>query len=495
MAVATILLLLSSVFISSQAHLQLPADPNESFTSILISQQGLDFVKNLLISKAILSMIPLKLPRIEESAKFPFLGNVHMVLSNITIYKIDVLSSYVKPGDHGITIVASGATCNLSMNWHYSYSSWLLPLEISDKGSASVQVDGMEVGLTIGLENHKGTLMLSLMDCGCYVTDISIKLDGGASWLYQGMIDAFEGQIASAVENAVAKKLKEGILRLDSFLQALPKEIPVDDNASLNVTFIDNPLLSNSSIGFDISGLFTTRKNVPVSKRYHQSFHPSVFCKDQSKMLGISLDEAVFNSAAALYYDAAFMQWIVDKVPDQSLLNTAGWRFIIPQLYKKYPNDDMNLNVSLSSPPVIRISERNIGATVYADVIIDVVEAGQVIPVACISLVIRGSASVKIIENNLAGSVKLDDLAMSLKWSQIGNLRMYLIQPVMWTITQTVVLPYANAHLGKGFPLPIIHGFTVQNAEIVCSSSMVTICSDVTYSESKNLSSALTRFA
>lgn len=81
------------------------------------------------------------------------------------------------------------------------------------------------------------------------------------------------------------------------------------------------------------------------------------------------------------------MEWIVDKVPDQALLNTAGWRFIIPQLYKKYPNDDMNLNVSLSSPPLIRISEHNIGATVYADVIIDVVEAGQVIPVACISLV------------------------------------------------------------------------------------------------------------
>ena len=84
---------------------------------------------------------------------------------------------------------------------------------------------------------------------------------------------------------------------------------------------------------------------------------------------------------------AEFMEWIVDKVPDQALLNTAGWRFIIPQLYKKYPNDEMNLNVSLSSPPVIRISEHNIGATVYAEVIIDVVEAGQVIPVACISLV------------------------------------------------------------------------------------------------------------
>ncbi|XWS75826.1 hypothetical protein CRYUN_Cryun01aG0125400 [Craigia yunnanensis] len=349
------------------------------------------------------------------------------------------------------------------------------------------KVEGMEVGLTLGSENHEGTLNLSLMDSGCYVKEIAIKLDGGASWLYQGMINAFEEQIGSAVEIAITNKLKDGILKLDSFLQSLPKEIPVDDNASLNVSFVENPLLSSSSIEFDINGLFTERKKVPVPKHYRYTWQPSVFCSDQSRMLGISLDEAVFNSASALHYDAEFMEWTVDKVPDQALLNTAGWRFIIPQLYKKYPNDDMNLNISLSSPPIIRISKYNIGATVYADVIIDVVEAGQVIPVACISLKICGSGSVKIVGNNLGGSVKLDDLVMSLKWSQIGDLRMYLIQPVMWTLVQTVVIPYANSYLGKGFPLPIIHGFTLQNAEIIFSSSKVTVCSDVSYSESDNL--------
>lgn len=50
------------------------------------------------------------------------------------------------------------------------------------------KVEGLEVGLTLGLENHEGTLKLSLMECGCYVRDISIKLDGGASWLYQGYV-------------------------------------------------------------------------------------------------------------------------------------------------------------------------------------------------------------------------------------------------------------------------------------------------------------------
>ncbi|KAJ7960308.1 Lipid binding protein BPI/LBP [Quillaja saponaria] len=363
-----------------------------------------------------------------------------------------------------------------------------MPVKISDNGGASVQVEGMEVGLTLGLENQEGSLKLLLKHCGCYVKDISIKLDGGASWLYQGMIDAFEGKIESAVENAITKKLEEGISRLDSFLQSLPKFLPVDDKASLNVTFVNDPLLTKSSIGFEINGLFVERKMTLVSNNHHKNLQSLVFCADSSKMLGIALDEAVFNSASALYYNAKFMQWIVEKIPDQSLLNTAGWRFIVPQLYKKYPNDDMNLNISLSSPPIIEISDGKADGIIYSDLIIDVLETGKVIPVACISLVIHASGSVRIEGNNLAGNMRLDNFAMSLKWSNIGSLRMYLIQPVMWTIIQTVFLPYANAHLREGLPLPIIHGFTLRNAEIIFSNSKLTICSNVTYAKALDLS-------
>ncbi len=119
------------------------------------------------------------------------------------------------------------------------------------------------------------------------------------------MVNAFEEQIGSAVESAITKKLNEGILKLDSFLQALPKEIPVDDNASLNVTFVNDPLLSNSSIEFEINGLFTGRKRDPVPRYHHENSQTLVFCPDSSKMLGIALDEAVFNSASSLYYNVS----------------------------------------------------------------------------------------------------------------------------------------------------------------------------------------------
>lgn len=49
------------------------------------------------------------------------------------------------------------------------------------------KVEGMEIGLSLGLHSdEEGGLKLSLSECGCHVKDITIELQGGASWFYQG---------------------------------------------------------------------------------------------------------------------------------------------------------------------------------------------------------------------------------------------------------------------------------------------------------------------
>lgn len=89
------------------------------------------------------------------------------------------------------------------------------------------------------------------------------------------------------------------------------------------------------------------------------------------------------------------MHWIVNKVPDQSLLNTSKWRYVVPQLYKQYPDDYMDLNITVSSPPTIKVVNDGIDVTIYLDVTVDVLDAAEIIPVVGISLVcfIRMSCS------------------------------------------------------------------------------------------------------
>ncbi|EEF31183.1 putative BPI/LBP family protein At1g04970 isoform X2 [Ricinus communis] len=452
----------------------------QGFTSVVLSNKGTDFAKGILIKKAVSSMIPLQLPDIEKSKKIPLLGKVNIVLSDIMINSVSIGSSSVETGDMGIVLVASGATADLTMNWMYSYKKWVVVL--SDSGRASVQVKDMEVGLTVTLKEEDGTLKLSLLNCGCNVKDISIKLDGGASWLYQAVVDAFERPIASAVENAISKKIREGISKLDSRLHSLPKRFSIDHVSAMNVAFVDDPVLSNSSIEFDINGLFMALDNVLIPNYYYGGIQAdSSNCP--AKMIEISLHENVFNTAAAVYFNAGYMHWVVDRFPNQSFLNTATWRFIYPQLYKQYPNDDMTLNMSLTSPPVIKIVENDIDATIYLDVTVNVLDANKVIPVACVSLVVRSSCFPHMLRNKLAGVLKLKDFTMSYKWSSIGDLHMHLLRPVAFAVLETIFIPYMNIRLMKGLSLPLLHGFTLRDTEIHCKASKMTICSNlaVTY--------------
>jgi hypothetical protein len=113
---------------------------NDGFISGVISNKGLDFAKDLLIEKGIETIVLLKLPEIENTAQVPLVGNAKVVLSDITIKDVQVNSSSVMIGESGIVIVVSGATVDLSMKWKYTVSSWLIPIGITDHGTASIKV-------------------------------------------------------------------------------------------------------------------------------------------------------------------------------------------------------------------------------------------------------------------------------------------------------------------------------------------------------------------
>ena len=120
-------------------------------------------------------------------------------------------------------------------------------------------------------------------------------------------IDGFSNHIRSSVENAITSKITEGALKLDSFLESIPKEIYVDKVATVNVTFVDDPLFKSSSVQFDIDGLFIPSDKTALSKHMH--FGDTKYAQplgSSSNMLWISLDEDVFDSVSSLYFEVCY---------------------------------------------------------------------------------------------------------------------------------------------------------------------------------------------
>jgi hypothetical protein len=125
------------------------------------------------------------------------------------------------------------------------------------------------------------------------------------SSLSSRIVDAFQGSIGSAVENAISKKIKEEIVKLDSLLQSIPKQIPIDHVAALNATFVDSPVLSDSFIELEINGLFTATDDFAVPRNYNKGKKSSLFYNCPAKMIGISLHEDVFNTAGLVYLNVS----------------------------------------------------------------------------------------------------------------------------------------------------------------------------------------------
>ncbi|KAJ1290150.1 hypothetical protein BS78_02G221200 [Paspalum vaginatum] len=444
--------------------LQLFAAPSTAAASphisAVISQSGLDFAKDLLVSHAAATLTPLSVPDMERTVNIPLVGSVLMVASGIVLHGLAVTDSTIAVRDTGVVVAASFASANLTMEWSYSCSAWFVT--ISDSGNASVQVEGMEVGVSMGMKNQNGSLKLSVMECGCYMEDLDITLNGGASWFYQVFIDSFSNHIRSAVENAITNKIMEGALKLDTFLENLPKKVDLDKVAAMNVTFVNDPIFKSSSVEFDIDGLFipSNENTVPRSTLVGDTKFSSPF-ESSSKMLWISLDEDVFNSVSTLYFKAGLLQQMVDKIPDQFLLNTASWRFLVPRLYEKYPNDDILLNISAISPPSVRITVGRIDAAVDLDITVNVLDRGEIVPVACLSVSVAASGAAAVSENNLVGKVELDYFSFTLRWSKVGKLHTILVQ--------------------EGFRLPIIKGFAVRDAYILTSYSRMIVSCDVAF--------------
>jgi lipopolysaccharide-binding protein len=106
--------------------------------SAVISQSGLHFAKDLLVSRAVDTLTPLTVPDIERSVSIPLVGTVRMTASGIVLHSLAVSNSTVAVGDTGVVVAASLASANITMEWSYSYSAWVVT--ISDSGNASIQV-------------------------------------------------------------------------------------------------------------------------------------------------------------------------------------------------------------------------------------------------------------------------------------------------------------------------------------------------------------------
>jgi hypothetical protein len=102
-------------------------------------------------------------------------------------------------------------------------------------------------------------------------------------------------------------------------------------------------------------------------------FHPVLFT-------AFDFDSVSFSQARSL-------ELLVDELPQDWLLNTAFWKWLIPQLYREYPNHDMALNFSVSAAPQVELTRNGAKALAATEMTVLVKTNTDFVPVACLSMV------------------------------------------------------------------------------------------------------------
>ncbi|KAL3679442.1 hypothetical protein R1sor_022398 [Riccia sorocarpa] len=447
-----------------------------------LSQEGLVYVKDVLINEILASAIPLDIPDISARMNSP-IGRVDTTVTQIVLSGVKVKYSEIELGDNGITIYAAGIKANISMDWRYQYTATYVPFPVIDAGTASVEVTGMQAGVTFSMNENNGTLSLSVEECGTYVEQLDISLHGGASWLYQWFAFAFYDRIRSSVEGQITKQMRIGVDHLDKWLLQLPRRIPIDDTSAIDVTVVDNPLMNSTFFSVGAKGEFVDLKSPKPFPEPDTELPAGLFCDQSVKMLTIALSDYVVNSAGSVYYDSGLLEWDVDELPGKRYLNTASWKYIIPQLYKKYPNEDMVLNFAAAEAPKVDLSHSGISTVTSADMTIKVKDATTLeqTPVACISLSVSLDALASLDGGNISAQATLNDLTVALKWSNVGNFPVLLVQATVRTIVKDVVLPLLNLNLKRGFPVPVVAGVTLENSDLRYGDGYILVCTDIHY--------------
>jgi len=173
---------------------------------VSVSQNALTYFKDQLLPLAEQAALTSVIPDMTERVHVPVVGGVDLTLKNMKLNRLSVQnSSIILNSGNSIAVGIVGLNVDITLNWHYREVNWP---HISDSGSGegSTTRAGGNIVFSLG-SDATGHPTAVITSCGLDLSTLSIKLHGGASWLYDAIINMFHKKIIESLDKGVCKAL------------------------------------------------------------------------------------------------------------------------------------------------------------------------------------------------------------------------------------------------------------------------------------------------
>lgn len=148
-------------------------------------------------------------------------------------------------------------------------------------------------------------------------------------------------------------------------------------------------------------------------------------------------------------------------------LNTSDWIFVVPGLYKTFPNCLMEVNLVALQDPICNFSTNGALITVYGIVNVTVIDQTGTQQNA---FALNGTVSLLgvgiLSQTNIIANLSYVSVDFDVYETNVGPINATALDGLLNTIFAEGIVPLANSYLAKGLPLPVVPGLTLVNPSV-----------------------------
>jgi hypothetical protein len=473
---------------------------------ILSTQSVNNLIKKQLpyIKQAVLAS---QIPELNVEESVPVIGKVDVTVSNMKITGVDFGPFQV--GTRAPNLVSAGTTsCALTFTAHYHYRRHAWP-HVSGSGDVTGSTSGDVIQVTISIDMQNGKPVFKLAAINVQIATFKLHFEHSTlAWL----MNLIEGLFKKSMRDLVSKSVTGALTDLvnNKLNAAMDRTHFAREVKYGNLDFVFDASLANGGVAaqetfLSLSSIVTS---FAPGKKDFPPFQPvtlptSLITQD---LANVFISDYVFNSASYALHNSGQLKLPIlpTDVPDWSpiKLNTTSLKLYLPELYAKYPDKNVQVDIKTTAYPQIAIRSGvvNMQANttllfrVYTDAtslqnafIVSLGIVGQFVNASIASL--SGGAVI-----NFYGAIQHTTSEVKLVESFIGDVNVTTFGKILQLFVINGQVSKLNAQLKAGIPIDLnaaVPGVTVDNSKLFVKDGYVAVTGDVNYTPPRTRSDDL----
>lgn len=461
---------------------------NEVGVKVAVTQNALTYLKDVALPIAEAAALTADIPDMTENVHVPVIGHVDLTLKNMKINRLSVKnSSVILHPSNGISVSVTGLDLDITLDWHYRESSWP---HIADSGSGEGSTTSASalVYFNVGSDST-GHPTAKISTCSLDMSSLSIKLHGGASWLYDIVIDLFHKKIVQALDSGVCKALTTDVqAQIDTFLSEVPVQHVLGDYLAIDYSLY-NP-----------NGIVITSDDILIGSCAGE-FFPKGGQPGQAPGKPVNMPNSVTNTQFQIFVTdfsveslgfAAVKSGLAEMTVTKDMVPSLAKDFFVTDFYGQYApgiidkygeGTDCALFLAIhQTPDVIFTTKDGVDVKAGAELTIRAQNKdGKFEDAFTILLTCDIDGDAKVNNTVIYGELTDVSATATLVQSHIGNVDIDGINDLV-QFALSMGLDAVNEILAKGTPLPTLPGVQFVNPSIIYRDDYIVVATNIKYS-------------